>query len=200
MKLTFVTDYVCPFCIIGKAALKEAIKELHLDIEIETLPMELTVEPEPRVDTWNNQEKRSHYTILFSPAKELGIDAKFPPYVVPRPYTRLAWEGHFYAMEQGLSDAYDDAMYRAYFVDERDIGEINVIADVAEKVGLDRAGFIEAVESGAYTEMEKQAVDHARYELNVECVPTLIINGKKILFETYTKEDAMRIIEEKFVK
>lgn len=195
MKITFVTDYVCPFCIVGKAALKEAIKELNIDAVIETVPKELTIEPAPRVDTWNDEERKSHYQILFAPAKALGIDAKFPPYVVPRPYTRLAFEGHYFALEQGLDDAYDDTMYRAYFVDELDIGDLNVLADIAEKVGLNREEYIKALEDGRYSEKLKASNHYAKEELNVWSIPTLFIDGELVQFEEYTKEEAIEILK-----
>lgn len=195
MKILFATDYVCPYCIIGKASLKEAIKQSGIEVEIDTRPMQLTVEPSPKVDTWNNAQKREGYKTLDQAKEELKIDAKFPPYVVPRPYTRLAFEGHYYAMEHGLQDAYDDAMYRAYFVDERDIGEMDVLVDVARSVGLDPVAYKEALEKGTYTQIAKEADEYTKNVLDIHSVPTMMIEGEKIQFNDYTVEDALQILK-----
>ncbi|MDO4976220.1 MAG: DsbA family protein [Eubacteriales bacterium] len=194
MKIIFVTDYVCPYCIVGKAALKEAIRQLGIEVEIETLPMQLTMEGEPKVDTWSNQEKREKYKVLTDPAQEMGLNVKIPPFVVPRPYTRLAFEGHFYALEHGLADAYDDAMYRAYFVDERDIGELDVITDVAASVGLDPKELSEALQDGRYSETVAKADAYTKETLDVHSVPTLFIDGDRVQFKDYTVADAIRIL------
>ena len=92
MKITFVSDYVCPYCLVGKEALHQALKELNIKAEITYQSFELTEEPRPRVDTYHSAEKREGYKILEKPCKELGLDMKIPPAVIPRPYTRLAFE------------------------------------------------------------------------------------------------------------
>lgn len=195
MKIIFATDYVCPYCIVGKAALKAAIQEMNLQVEIETHPMELTLAPAEKVDTWNDEKRKENYKVLIKPAAELGIDAKFPPYVVPRPYTTKAFEGHWYALEQGLADVYDDAMYRAYFVEERDIGELDVLMDVARKVGLDPEEFRQVLEAGTYQEKEKEEDAYTKNVLDIHSVPTLVIDGERVQFEAYTKEEAMEILK-----
>lgn len=194
MKIVFVTDYVCPYCIVGKAALKEAIHQLGIDVEIETLPMQLTMEPEPKVDTWSNMEKREKYKILTDPAQEMGLDVKIPPHVIPRPYTRLAFEGHYFALDHGLADAYDDAMYAAYFVEERDIGEMDVIGDVAASVGLDREACLQAIVEGKYTDVVAKADAYTKETLDVHSVPTLFIDGRRMQFEDYTVADAIHLL------
>ena len=44
------------------------------------------------MDTWNDPVRRQHYQVLELPCEQLGLkDVHFPPRVVPRPRTRLAW-------------------------------------------------------------------------------------------------------------
>ena len=113
LEILFVTDFVCPFCIVAKAALDEAIKKTGVEAVIKIQPMELTEEPKERVDTYHDEVRKAKYKVLESPAQALGIDMKFPPAVVPRPYTRLAWEGWFHAKKKGLGDVYSDLRYKA---------------------------------------------------------------------------------------
>lgn len=66
------------------------------------------------------------------------MDAEGLPYGV-RTHTynsRLAQELGAWADTQPDSEAIHDALYRAYFVDKRNVGDIDTLVDIAEAVGL----------------------------------------------------------------
>lgn len=195
LEITFVTDFVCPYCLVGKVALEEAIKATGIETEIKIQPLELTEEPKERVDTYHDEVRKAKYKILEEPAKALGLDMKFPPAVVPRPYTRLAWEGWFYAKKKGLGHEYSDLMYRAYFIDEADIGDIDVLVKLAESIGLDGAEYKKVLEDGTYYEAERMASDYSRYNLEVKGIPTLFINGQRVKMSQFTTEEAIEILK-----
>lgn len=189
MKILFVSDYVCPYCLVAKEAMKQAAEELGIHPEITWHPFELTVEPAPRVDTYHDETRKAHYQVLVEPCRSLGLDMKLPPNVVPRPYTRLAFEGFYYAKAQGKEEEYNDLLYRAYFTEELDIGDPEVLGELAECAGLDREGFREALVKGTYREELAAANRHAREELHVTHVPTIFIDGKEVSVQEYTKEE-----------
>ena len=91
LDILFVTDFVCPYCLVAKVALEEALRETGTEASIRIQPLELTQEPKQRVDTYHDEERKKRYQILVEPAKALGLDMKLPPAVCPRPYTRLAF-------------------------------------------------------------------------------------------------------------
>ena len=93
MDIVFVTDFVCHYCLVATEALAKALKETGLEARIRLCPMELTEEPARQVDTYHDEKRRAGYQVLEEPARQLGLDMKLPPAVVPRPYTRLAFEG-----------------------------------------------------------------------------------------------------------
>ena len=196
LEIQFVTDFVCPYCLVGKAALEEAIKKTGIEAEIKIQPMELTEEPKERVDTYHDEVRKAKYGVLASPAKALGLDMKFPPAVVPRPYTRLAWDGWFFAKKKGLGHEYSDLMYRAYFIDEKDIGDIDVLVALAESIGLDGAEYRKALEDGTFYEAQRMASDYSRYNLEVKGIPTLFINGQRVKMAEYTVEEAVKLLTE----
>ena len=194
MEILFVTDYVCPYCLVAKEALKQALEDLGMEAKITYQPFELTPEPRERVDTWHDERRRAGYRVLEEPCEKLGLPMKLPPKVIPRPYTRLAFEGWYYACEHGKGEEYADSVYRAYFLEEQDIGEISVLAALAEKVGLNAEAFAWALKIGAYTDAEQDAVAYSREVLKPTAVPTLYIDGKKVMLHDYTKEELMRIL------
>lgn len=196
MKILFVSDYVCPYCLVAKEAMGEALRELNLDPEITWHPFELTVEPKPRVDTYHDEERKAHYQVLKEPCRELGLDMKLPPFVVPRPYTRLAFEGYFYALEQGKGESYNDLMYKAYFVEEQDIGDPEVLCRLAKAAGLDEEAYQKALETGVYSDKLKEANRHAREDLQVSHVPTIYVDGTEVTVEKYTKDEFLALFQE----
>lgn len=194
MEILFVTDYVCPYCLVAKEALRQALEITGQQVNITTQPYELTPEPKEQVDTWHDARRRAGYKVLEEPCRKLNLPMKLPPKVIPRPYTRLAFEGWFYAREHGRGEAYSDAVYKAYFLEELDIGRIPVLAELARRVGLDPEGFTEALEKGTYTEAEKEAVAYSRNVLKPTGVPTIYIDGEKIMLSEYTKEEMVEIL------
>ncbi len=196
LDILFISDYVCPYCLVAKEALKQALQETGVEANITWQPYELTREPKPQVDTYNDESRKKKYVVLVEPCKQLGLDMKLPPKVVPRPYTRLAFEGWFFACDHGKGDEYNDSVYKAYFIDEKNIGDVEVLTALAEKVGLDGAAFRAALDNGTYTEAEKAAVDYARNELKPKGVPAIYINGEKVAVSEYTKDEMIRILSE----
>lgn len=196
LNILFVTDYVCPYCLVAKTALEEALKETGKEADVKIQPYELTPEPKERVDVCQDEERKKHYQILVEPAKALGLDMKMPPNVCPRPYTRLAFEGMFFAREQGKEAEYSDLVYRAYFEKEQDIGELDVLCEIAGQAGLEVKEFRQALEDGTYTEPEKEAVTYSANVLEVSHVPTIYLNGKQVAVENYTKEEMVQILKE----
>lgn len=194
MEILFVSDYVCPYCLVAKDALNAALNRTGIPANIVWQPFELTREPQPRVDTYHDARRRAGYQVLVEPCKKLGLDMKLPPNVVPRPYTRLAFEGWHYACAHGHGEAYNDAVYRAYFIDQQDIGDPRVLADLAQKAGLDPADFLDALDKGIYTEKQRAAADYARNELKVAHVPTIFIDGTEVTLQDYTPEEMLRIL------
>lgn len=196
MDILFISDYVCPYCLVAKEALFQAMETAGVTANITWQPYELTPEPKERVDTWHDERRRAGYQILVKPAESLGLDMKLPPKVIPRPYTRLAFEGWYYACEHGKGEEYNDLVYRAYFIDEQDIGEINVLCAIAKKVGLDSDDFAKALHDGVYTEAEQKAVRYSREVLKPKGVPTIYIDGQQIALNSYTKAEMLQILND----
>jgi predicted DsbA family dithiol-disulfide isomerase len=90
--------------------------------------------------------------------------------------SRLAQELGKWADTQPAGDALHDALFRAYFVEARDISQPAVLLDIVERAGLSVDGAREALETRTF----KAAVD-ADWELSrrygVTGVPTFVAGG-----------------------
>ena len=196
MEILFVSDYVCPYCLVAKEALRRALGKLGVDAHITDQPYELTPEPKERVDTYHDQRRRAGYQVLVEPCRQLELPMKLPPKVIPRPYTRLAFEGWFYACERGRGEEYDDLVYRTYFLEEQDIGQVSVLAELAQRAGLDREDFVRALGEGRYTRQEQESVRYAREVLKPQGVPTIYVDGKKLTLSSYTEAELLQALND----
>lgn len=196
LKILFVMDYVCPYCLAAKAAIDWALEALDVEAEVIIQPFELTQEPKPQVNTCGDEKRKAGYQVLVEPCRAMGLDVKLPPQVCPRPYTRLAFEGFLYAQEQEKGEEYTDKVFRAYFIDEKDIGDMEVLCEIAGDMGLERDDFRQALIDGLYGEEEKEMVRHSREDLEVTSVPAIYVNGHKIVPETYTKEEMAGLLRD----
>lgn len=94
--------------------------------------------------------------------------------------SRLALEGAKFAEEKGLGPAFHAAMFKAHFVDDDDFGDLEILANLAERVGLDRAEFVAAIESGAYARQVDLDVAQA-HAYGINGVPATVIQDKYLV-------------------
>jgi predicted DsbA family dithiol-disulfide isomerase len=171
------TDFVCPFCYLGKKPLEEAAA--GKDVTIEWMPFELRPAPMEPIDPWEDPSKLSAWEqFIYPKAREWGVDMKLP-HVSPHPYTGLAFEGFQFAKEHGKANAYYDRVADAFYREEQDIGSIEVLAKLAGEIGLDRELFKAALEQGTYKEAHRKALQTAAAN-RISAVPTFIVGNRAI--------------------
>lgn len=115
---------------------------------------------------------------LAALAKEEGL-----PMSATREMTynsRLAQELGVWATEQGHGTEYHDATFRAYFVDNRNISEIDTLVKLAEAVGLDgKAARKVLTERTHSAKVDTEWADSRR--AGVDAVPTFEMAGQRVV-------------------
>ena len=94
--------------------------------------------------------------------------------------SRLAQELGKWAETQPGGEAIHDALFRAYFVDARNIGDPQVLLEIAESVGLPREEAKEVLEKRTF----KAAVDadwEKSHRYGVTGVPTFVIGDQGVV-------------------
>jgi 2-hydroxychromene-2-carboxylate isomerase len=79
--------------------------------------------------------------------------------------------------DEALGKRIAGALYRAYFVDDRDISDPQTCADIAAEAGVDRAAALEAMNADAVKEALKSEVQQA-IERKVFGSPFVIVDGE----------------------
>lgn len=91
--------------------------------------------------------------------------------------SRLALEAGEFARDAGCHHGFHARVFRAYFTDNLDIGDNQVILDLAREEGLNVEELTAALKEGRYTARLEEAREEAN-QYGVNAVPTFIINGK----------------------
>mgnify|MGYP006268797089 CR=1 FL=1 len=89
--------------------------------------------------------------------------------------SRLSLEAGEFAKEQGRFDAFHHEVFRTYFSEGKDIGDIDVLAQIGKDSGVDSAALRSALETGRY----RKRLDTVKAEavgLHVTAAPTFIVN------------------------
>ncbi|MDR0569815.1 MAG: DsbA family protein, partial [Clostridiales Family XIII bacterium] len=174
MRLHIYFDYTCPFCYVGTRRIRTLLKSFE-DFEPVWHPFELRPKPTDRAaaDAGNPWGEA-----LAEEARKEGLElnAPFSPY----PYTALAFQGmHFVASVKGDVETYNERVFEAVFRDGQDVGDIGVLIEIAEGMGLDAEAFGKALSEGLFENRQAKALRHAYFEAGVQEVPTYISMKRK---------------------
>ncbi len=183
MKITVFSDYICPFCFIGTETLRKVQPEVP-PFTLEWKGFQIHPEyPATGIPTERRaaQFGKERYAALWRNITALaeGIELSMrPPTVLTN--SLMALEATEYAKDQGKAGEFSRAVYRAYFQDGQNIGDLNVILALAQEVGLDPATVQEHLTASTYANRLKAAHQEAR-SLGVSGVPTFIVGPAQIV-------------------
>lgn len=145
MPVDVVSDVVCPWCFIGKRRLERALAaEPAGSIEVGWRPFQLNPEmPDEGMSRrdylrakFGEDDGGDRYKHVIAAGLEEGIPFAFEK-MQRTPNTVRAHRLIRYATRAGTPDALVERLFVAYFVETRDVGDIDVLAAVAGEVGLD---------------------------------------------------------------
>lgn len=91
--------------------------------------------------------------------------------------SRLALEASEFARDNGKFHEFHEKMFYACFTEVKDIGNMDVILNAAEDIGLDTAGLAEVLKNGTYSGRVDKGLEEARL-YGINSTPTFIINNK----------------------
>ncbi|MGZ2257859.1 DsbA family oxidoreductase [Roseobacter sp. A03A-229] len=186
IKLDIMSDPICPWCYIGKTHLDKALAE-HPGhpFQIEWHPFQLNPEM-PR----DGMDRRAYlegkfggkegavraYAPVVEHAEAAGLKIDFEG-MQRTPNTLDAHRLIHWAGIEGRQTAAVAALFEAYFVEARDIGDHDVLADIADGIEMDAAVVRKLLKSDADTDDIRARDAHSR-SMGVTSVPTFIVAGQ----------------------
>ncbi len=176
------SDYVCPWCAMGEAALQTLQQSREVELTFGAYELRPAGSPAlpPAQEAAFRQRVAEGWPRVQQIARErFGLELKRNE-TGKMTSTRLAHTGAKYASAQGQGEAYHQAVFRAHWQEVRDIGDVDVLAAIAREVGLDEAGYRAAlVDPKVIAEVE---ADQAWANANqLSGVPAFIIGERYLV-------------------
>jgi predicted DsbA family dithiol-disulfide isomerase len=185
MHIDIVSDVICPWCFIGKRRLGRALRQRReLTVSMTWRAFQLNPEmPEegmPRESYLTAKfGSAAHAARVYAAITEAGAgeDIAFAFERIRRtPNTRAAHRLVRYATLQGDADPVVEGVFRAYFEEGRDIGNLGTLADIAVEAGHKRAAVAKWL-AGAAALDEVLGEDRSARRLGISGVPCFIVDG-----------------------
>jgi len=191
MKIDFISDVVCPWCIIGLGALEQALANASdvIEPEIHFHPFELNPNMPPEGQNIGEhvaekygatpEQSGKNRAMIHDRAAEVGFtmntskDSRI--YNTFDAHRLLHWAGL-----EGRQSELKHALFDAYFTNGQNPGDYDVLVAAAEKAGLDPVAAREVLTSGKFEKAVRVAEEAWRGE-GVSAVPTIVINDKYLI-------------------
>lgn len=175
-------DYSCPFSYVASHRLRRLAGERPLELHWRPFEVHpgLPEEGIPARELGYAPDQWSRLLDSVSGmAEEEGLELSVPDFV---PRTSAALEAALFAADVG-ADAFDrlhPALFRAFFVEGRNIGRRETVIDVAESAGVDPEGLERALEDERYTdELRRVHAETDRYD--IDGTPTVLFGRHKVV-------------------
>jgi predicted DsbA family dithiol-disulfide isomerase len=186
MQIDIYSDIVCPWCYVGKRRLEWALSELKDAVKAEVTWRPFQLNPTMPLD---GMDRATYLKAKFGSLENFGrmeeqllaagVEERIPfafEKIQRTPNTFVAHRLVWYAEQQGKQDETVEALFRAYFLEGKHIGDVKVLTHVAAEAGLDRIeteAFL-ASNNGAIEVKDEEAVGR---RLGIRGVPYFVLNG-----------------------
>lgn len=191
VKVDFISDVVCPWCIIGYKRLDHAINELGIreNVEIEWQPFELNPEMPPGgenlqehiIRKYGSSAQESKRTADSITTRGAELDFRFDFFDAMRIVnTRDAHILLDFAKDTGQQTDLQLRLFDAYFNERKDISDRKVLTQELESIGLNSNEALARLDS-AEARQSVRTIESYWHRLGVSSVPTLVFNQSSAL-------------------
>ncbi|WP_419816987.1 DsbA family oxidoreductase [Glacieibacterium sp.] len=191
MKIDFVSDVSCPWCIIGLRGLEEALARSRdaIDATIVFRPFELNPTmpaggqniAEHIAQKYGSTPEQSdaNRRMIVDRAAELGFTMAMTSdsriYNTFDAHRLLHW-----AETAGHQAELKHALFTANFTEGKDPGNHDVLVEAAERAGLDGSAAAEVLASGRYADDVRREAELWRSR-GINAVPAIVINDRHLI-------------------
>jgi len=188
MKIEIWSDVMCPFCYIGKRRFEEALQNFEHkdDVEVEWKSFQLNpdLKTDPNINVTQYLADIKGWTLDYAQqlnnqvtemAAGVGLTYNFDSAVVAN-----SFDAHRFvhlAKKHGLGDTAEEALFKAYFTEGKNIADHATLTELGIEMGLEEEHIKQILESDTYSGEVKNDIAEAAY-LGVRGVPFFVMNGK----------------------
>lgn len=188
MNIKIWSDIRCPFCYIGKRKFELALekfqhknavkvdwKSFELDPHLKTEPDVKANDHLSEIKGISKEQASGMQEYVKNVAREVGLDFYPDKAVVAN-----SFNGHRLiqlAKTKGLANEVEEALFKAHFVEGKNIDDMETLVAVGASVGLDERETAQMLASDTFTQEVRQDEMRAR-ELGINGVPFFVLNDK----------------------
>jgi len=206
MKVNIWSDVRCPFCYIGKRKFEMALEKFQHknEVEVEWQSFEL----DPNLVTEKDANALDHLAeikgiskakakemneYVAQVAKEVGLDFNFEKVVVANSFNahRLIQ----FAKSKGLGNEAEEALFKAHFIEGKNIDDNETLVQAAVFIGLDENETREMLASAAFAKEVKQDEMQAQ-QFGISGVPFFVLNDKYAVSGAQSPETFLQALEQ----
>ncbi len=179
-KVIVYSDYICPFCFIGKERADRLEKEFGVDVEWKGFEIHPEIPPDGS-DLASLGFDEATAAAIHSQVKKLSEESGLKLNPSTRiSNSRLALQIAEFAKEKGKFKEYHEAVFRAYWQEGKDIGNREQLFSLVSHAGLDLKELESYLESDNAADKLNQYLQEVR-EYGISGVPTFIIGNKMVV-------------------
>ncbi|CAO3675303.1 unnamed protein product [Umbelopsis vinacea] len=205
IKVDIVSDTICPWCFVGKRRLEKAIKsyqttnpDAKFDIKWHPFQLDptLTRTPVNKLERYASKfgEARSKQIVahMKSIGQEEGINFSYGGTLGSTIDSHRLVE---WAAERGKEDEVIEQLFKLYFEEEGNIVDLQELASVAGKIGLNEAEALEYLKTDEGTERVKEGILKSQMQ-GINGVPNFTIQNKYTLSGAQPPEAFLEAFEQ----
>jgi len=203
MQIDIVSDTVCPWCFIGKRRIERAMA-LRPDVSFEVFWRPYRLDPTiPREGVDRRAYLRAKFgdtprssamgDAIRSEGAGEGIEFAFDK-IAKSPNTLDSHRLVRWSASAGVQDEVVERLFRAYFIEGKDIGDATVLAAVAADAGMDGELVASLLAGDADLESVEREAGLAN-EMGITGVPTFIFDSKLMISGAREAELLARVID-----
>lgn len=196
LHIDFVSDIVCPWCVVGLGGLETALSRLKaegIEAEVHFQPFELNpgmapegeniVEHIGRKYGSTPEQSAANRAMITQRAAEAwpGFEMRMGPdsriWNTFDAHRLLHWAG---TVGLDRQRALKEALFRAHFTEGRVMTDAAVLADAAAAAGLDRQTAVEVLADDLYA-AEVRAAEALWRSRGISAVPAVVVEGKWLI-------------------
>ncbi|ORX53442.1 thioredoxin-like protein [Piromyces finnis] len=209
LKILHWSDYACPFCVIGDKRLNEVLEECNIkdrvDFEMKAYQLDKDAPKKPHLKMEEVFAKKFGISIegardrvdrIAGIGRNEGLDIKFA--TVQFTNTFDAHRLTKYIASQGKDvEKFIDLTFKAYFSDNLNIADRNLLIDIAEKAGIDKKDASKILKGKEFSDEVRKDEEEAS-DKGIRSIPHYIVNGKYVISSSEKSE--MKFVLEQVLK
>ena len=189
MKIEIWSDVMCPFCYIGKKNFETALEQIPYKDNIEVIWKSYQLDSDlSKIEPTEAKEyfEKKGYSLEQVEASKARLNEMGAVYGITFNQGNIminTGDAHRliqFAQTKGLGSEAEEALFKAYFTDNKNVADFDTLAEIATTIGLNKTEVSEMLNSDAFVFDVASDVLDAR-NIGVTGVPFFVIDRKYAL-------------------